>query len=212
MPPNIAHYVSNIERKYSFNTHLYQGSRTFSADWKIGAGPVADGQLSCLVCRDGVWREYQNCSRHERSQRHKSYIGFFDQDRLLHHSEISLTSLSNKGSGESLIAVNQQPTALGPLGYVYCKTQLGLVQLDLTAEETGEDARGSDKGSNDDYDLGSIDLNYTLEDTVDSIIAGKTFVHIEEWLNKGQDIDSDSYSVDTMEDEQGPDFDYLPSK
>ena len=76
-----------------------------------------------------------------------------------------------------------------------------------------EDNKGIDDSVTDGYDLGALDLNYTLEETVDSIIAAKTTTWIDEWLNEGLEIESDSYSVDLNDEELSvPDFDYSPGK
>ena len=162
------------------------------ADWEAGTestGSVADGRLSCLVCRDGVWRMYRNCSRHEKSQKHQSLISFFEWENSHTHSKITLTSHSTVGREEPLIALDLRPETLGPLvDYAFYRTQTGRLPINMVMEEN-EDNNGSidDNVSNNEYDLGNIDLDYTLEETVDSIIAAKLSMHIEEWLNEGSD-------------------------
>ena len=169
------------------------------------------GRMSCLVCRDRVWREYKNCLGHEHSRKHKSLVDFFDQESSRDSLETTRTVISGGlGAEELSIASNQSPI-LGPLSLAFYRTQTGHLTSSMKMAETGEDDRGFNSAASDELELGTIDLDYTLEDTVDSIIASKTSGCLDEWLSRGLDINSDSYSVDSDEEEpQAQDFDYTP--
>ena len=182
----------------------------YPADWKVGQpsdGSLAVGRLSCLVCGDGIWREYRNCSRHEHSQKHKSLVNFFEQESTLIPPEMVISGGTRPG--ERHFAFNRQSLVLGPLSYAFYKTQMGHLPFGFAMAEAGKDDRGSDKAIDDDSEQGPINLDYSLEETVDSIIIARTTSNLDEWLNRGLDIDSDSYLVDLINEEpQPPDFDY----
>ena len=141
-----------------------------------------------------------------------SLVKFFEQENSLNLSETTL-SVTSGGlrSREHRFAFNPQYSVLGPLSYAFYRTQMGHIPSDFAMAEVGGDDRGYDNAIDDDFELGPIDLDYKLEETVDSIIMAKTTTYLDEWLNSGLDIDSDSYSVDSIEEEpQPPDFDYAP--